>query len=69
MSASQRFGIRRIESFVNNEPRSRGRGSWIKFDHLEHFQAKWKPVRRPEMRQNKKTVRFHDSPLIESALE
>jgi hypothetical protein len=35
---------------------------------LEHFQAKWEPVRRPEMRQNKKIERFHDSTQHESAL-
>jgi hypothetical protein len=35
---------------------------------LEHFQAKWEPVRRPEMRQNKEIERFHDSTQHESAL-
>ena len=28
---------------------------------LEHFQAKWKPVRRPKMRQIKQLERFRDS--------
>jgi hypothetical protein len=36
--------------------------------HLEHFQAKWEPVRRPEMRQLKEIERFRDSTQTESAL-
>jgi len=28
---------------------------------FKHFQAKWKPVCRPEMRQIKKIERFHHS--------
>jgi len=35
---------------------------------LEHFQAKWEPVRRPEMRQLKEIERFRDSTQTESAL-
>jgi hypothetical protein len=36
---------------------------------LEHFPAKWEPVRRPEMRQLKEIERFRDSTQTESALE
>jgi hypothetical protein len=35
---------------------------------IEHFQAKWKPVRRPEMRQLKEIERIRDSIQTESAL-
>jgi hypothetical protein len=35
---------------------------------IEHFQAKWEPVRRPEMRQLKEIERFRDSTQTESAL-
>jgi hypothetical protein len=35
---------------------------------LEHFQAKWEPVRRPEMRQFKEIERFRDPTQTESAL-
>jgi hypothetical protein len=34
---------------------------WLPTTGLEHSQAKWKPVRHPEMRQNNKIERFHDS--------
>jgi hypothetical protein len=36
---------------------------------LEQFQAKLKPVRHPETRQNKESARFHDSAKFESAPE
>jgi hypothetical protein len=40
----------------------------IDIGDLEHFQAKWEPVRRPEMRQLKEIERFRDSTQTESAL-
>jgi hypothetical protein len=34
---------------------------------LEHFQAKWRPVRRPEIRPTKKLERFHDFQKMKAA--
>jgi dethiobiotin synthetase len=36
---------------------------------LEHFQQKWEPVLRPEMRKNKELEPFHDSVLNGNALD
>jgi len=35
---------------------------------IEHFQEKWTPVFRPEMRQNKELERFRDSKNGENPL-
>ena len=36
---------------------------------LEHFRAKWEPVRVKEMRPNKNLERFHDSIKLGTALD